>query len=101
MIGLLSSYTLSEGRMANDAARAAQARSAPAWSFDALLRELIDEQDYPRLYRIAWAPGAEGDTPSPDQERREFLFGIELILDGVQALIDRARRSRSGTSESL
>jgi len=92
ILGLLSSYTLSEARMAYDAARAARAAAAdggsdgtaPLWTFDALLRELVDEKTYPRLYRIAWSsPG--GGEPS---EREEFLFGVDRILDGVQALID-------------
>jgi AcrR family transcriptional regulator len=94
VIGLLSSYTLSEARMANDAARAAQAQAraveagaepAALWTFDALLRELVDERTYPTLYRIAWSPEAV-----PRTEREEFLIGIDVILDGVQALIDRA-----------
>jgi AcrR family transcriptional regulator len=93
VLGLLSSYTLSEVRMANDAARAAhaQARAAeeggePAalWTFDALLRELADEKTYPTLYRIAWSADAVQRS-----EREEFLLGIDMILDGVQALIDR------------
>jgi AcrR family transcriptional regulator len=99
IIGLLSSYTLSEARMAHDAFRAARANavrdqtgagggeSAPLWTFEALLRELVDEKTYPRLYRIAWSPVTDG----PQSEHEEFLFGIEHILDGVQALIDRAR----------
>jgi AcrR family transcriptional regulator len=108
VIGLISSYTLSEARMAADAMRAAKAAAAeaaaaaqaaepdapaagdgaltPPASFDALLRELVDEATYPRLYRIAWDPEQE----NPPSEREEFLAGIELILDGVQALIDRA-----------
>jgi AcrR family transcriptional regulator len=99
IIGLLSSYTLSEARMANDAARAAaQAIKAaptaeasggtpePPLTFEDLLRELIDEQTYPRLYRLAWS-AAQAEPPS---ERAEFLAGIDLILDGVQALVERA-----------
>jgi AcrR family transcriptional regulator len=103
-IGLISSYTLSEARMANDALRAARdaaaaaaadggAEPAPPWTYDALLRELADEQTYPRLHRIAWTPpdddgsGAGGGPPS---EREEFLFGIDRILDGIQAYMDRA-----------
>jgi hypothetical protein len=93
--------------MAADARRAAQAAAAAAErgganpgeetgddadgtldSYDALLRELVDERTYPRLYRLAWGPGPE----KPPSEREEFLFGIDLILDGVQALIDRAKR---------
>src|SRR5271163_20379 len=38
-IGLISSYTLSEARMANDALRAAREQEAPQWTYDALLRE--------------------------------------------------------------
>jgi hypothetical protein len=94
VIGLLSSYTLSEARMAHDAARAAAEATdpgqQPARSFEELLRQLIDESSYPRLHRIAWAEEI-GHSPSGFDERDEFAFGIELILDGVQALIARAR----------
>jgi AcrR family transcriptional regulator len=99
IIGLLSSYTLSEARMANDAARAAAAAQVaagdgppgPPAAFETLLRELLDEQTYPRLYRIAWTPGA-----ATVSERDEFLFGIDRILDGVAVLIERAREGGSG-----
>ncbi len=110
-IGLISSYTLSEAKMANDAARAvaalakaAQAEQAqpeaadgqpggdggqaPPFTFEELLRELVDEQTYPHLYRLAWA-SSPADSLS---EREEFLSGLDLILDGVQASIDRAKR---------
>jgi AcrR family transcriptional regulator len=109
IIGLLSSYTLSEARMAYDAARAvaqaqaaaaqAQPSEAPAreemqvthWSFEALLRELVDEHTYPRLHRLAWSEPTDGQ-PDGD-ERAEFLFGVERILDGAQALIDQTASS--------
>ena len=101
IIGLLSSYTLSEARMASDAARATAAAQAaagggdgpsgPPVPFESLLRELLDEQTYPRLYRIAWTPGA-----ATVSERDEFLFGIDRILDGVAALIERTREGGSG-----
>jgi hypothetical protein len=78
--------------------RAAQAQStAPAstasgknlpWSFEALLRELVDEQTYPRLHRIAWSK-AIGGNPSGFDEKAEFAFGVDRILDGVQVLIDK------------
>ena len=93
ILGMIASYTLSEARMATDAARAAaQAAAAggpsgPPVSFEALLRELVDEKTYPRLHRIAWA-----DTDlATASEREEFLFGIDRILDGVQSLMDRSR----------
>jgi AcrR family transcriptional regulator len=116
-IGLISSYTLSEAKMANDAARAmaelaevqaqavqAQAVQAqpgaaggqpggpgggePPFTFESLLRELVDERTYPHLYRLAWA-SSPADSLS---EREEFVAGVDLILDGIQALIDRAKR---------
>jgi len=95
VIGLLSSYTLSEARMANDAARAAAeataaSAAAPGWSYEALLRELADEQTYPRLHRLAWSADI-GGSPSGFEEREEFLFGVDAILDGDQALIDRSK----------
>jgi AcrR family transcriptional regulator len=112
LIGLISSYTLSEARMANDALRAERdaaaaagdgsgdgGEPAPPWTFDALLRELVDEKTYPRLYRIAWTPpdGGEGvDGGGPPSEREEFLFGIERILDGIQAYMDRDQAGPTG-----
>src|SRR5215468_8170867 len=57
ILGMIASYTLSEARMAADAARAAAQAAAtggpsgPPVSFEALLRELVDEKTYPRLHR--------------------------------------------------
>jgi len=97
VIGLLSSYTLSEARMAHDAARAASngtgnsANLAPEPSFDAILRLVLNEQTYPRLFRIVWSttPSAPGLA-----DRGQYLFGLDCILDGVQAMIDRADPTR-------
>jgi AcrR family transcriptional regulator len=87
VIGLISSYTLSESRMAHEAARAAAASDAPpTWTFESLLRELVDPETYPRLTRIATA----ADSPDPPPaESEEFAFGLDRILDGVEALIAR------------
>jgi AcrR family transcriptional regulator len=97
VIGLISSYTLSEARMANDAARAVANMQVatgddapPPWTFEGLLRELVDEETYPRLYELAWSAESEGDAPG-SEEQRAFLYGLDRILDGVQVLIDRAQ----------
>jgi AcrR family transcriptional regulator len=102
VIGLISSYTLSEARMAHDAARAArQAQAAtaagepegegqPAWTWEGLVREVADERTYPRLYRLAWSASI-GDAPSGFNEQEEFRFGLDRILDGVEALIARGQ----------
>ena len=94
VIGLISSYALSEARMAHDAARAArQAQAAaaagepqPVWTWEGLVREVADEQTYPRLHRLAWS-GSIGEDPSGWDEQEEFSFGLDRILDGVEALI--------------
>ena len=96
VIGLISSYTLSEARMANDAARAAQQASSLTaggartsnWRFESLLRELVDQRTYPRLHQIAWSEEI-GDNPSGFDEHEEYQFGLDRILDGVQTLIGR------------
>ncbi len=90
IIGLISSYTLSEARMANDAARAFAAApdgdvTTPA-SFEALLGELVDAETFPRLHRIAMSSRAAG-VADPDAEAASFRWGLERILDGVQVLI--------------
>jgi AcrR family transcriptional regulator len=95
VIGLISSYTLSEARMAHDAARAAQHAPAltdagtptPSWTFESLLRELIDQPTYPRLHQIAWSDEI-GDNPTGFDEQKEYAFGLDRILDGVQTLIN-------------
>jgi len=98
IIGLISSYTLSEGRMAHDAARAARQAQAgatgteplPAWTWEGLVREVADEQTYPRLHRLAWSASI-GDDPSGFDEQEEFRFGLDRILDGVETLITRTQ----------
>jgi hypothetical protein len=52
-------------------------------SAKALLLELVDEQAYPRLHRIAWS--AETSPQSAASEHDEFFFGLDRIVDGVQA----------------
>jgi AcrR family transcriptional regulator len=101
VIGLLSSFTLSEARMANDAARAVakatEAGQAPdptlAFSYEALLRELIDEKTFPHLYQLGWSK--EPGSLEFQDERAEFLAGLDIILDGVQVLIDRGGEAGS------
>lgn len=92
VIGLISSYTLSEARMANDAKRAAAAGRTEV-SYERLLREVVDETSYPRLHRIAWAGDIGGD-PAGFDERAEFAFGLDRILDGVADLVAKRRQGR-------
>jgi AcrR family transcriptional regulator len=88
VIGLISSYTLSESRMAHEAARAAASAGddTPSWTFESLLRELVDPETYPRLSRIATAAPDAAASPA-DEETAEFTFGLDRILDGIDVLV--------------
>jgi AcrR family transcriptional regulator len=89
-IGLISSYTLSEARMAHDAAHAraaaAEAGVGAPPSFEGLLRELVDEPTFPRLHRIAFSHQI-GPAPEGLEEPQEFRWGLDRILDGIEALV--------------
>lgn len=93
-----SAATLRTARKANDARRAAAAApDQPPVSFEAALRLLLDKERYPRLHRLVWSAAADagagaGAGAMPD-EHAEFLAGIDCILDGIQAQIDRAAKA--------
>ena len=100
VIGLLSSYTLSEARMAHDAARARAGRAGricgrgPARA--GATRRCCGSSPTSRPTRgCTGSPGPRTSAASPSgfEEREEFLFGVDAILDGVQALIDRSKTS--------
>ena len=98
VIGLISSYTLSEARMANDAARAArQAQAATTGGWASARLDLgragtggRRRADVPRLHRLAWSASI-GDDPTGFDEQEEFRFGLDRILDGVEVLIARTQ----------
>ena len=82
------------GAESSSRARPAQQDPVPFPGFETLLRELVDEQTYPRLHRLAWSAPAE-----PLSERDEFLFGVDRILDGVQSLIDAPKLYRNASPD--
>ena len=63
VIGLISSYTFSEARMAHDAARrrgtaqrcSRRGPTVPQWTFDGLLASSSTRSSYPRLHLILWS----------------------------------------------
>ena len=99
VLGMVSLYTLGEARMAADG-ELAEAAGEQSLDFAWLLRALVDEATYPSLHRAAWSGDIDSD-PSQDDAAADptFGFGLGLILDGVQVMIDRrssmARRQRA------
>jgi hypothetical protein len=58
------------------------------WTANApLLARILDEQAYPTAARVGTAAGAaQGAAYSPE---RAWEFGLERVLDGLGALIER------------
>src|SRR4051794_30799718 len=84
---LLSGYVRNEATLAADtaAAAAAGATGTPVMpSSRRLLEALLDESSFPAI-RQAIASGAFDDDDDMDAE---FTFGLERVLDGVEALIE-------------
>ena len=83
---LVAGYILATARMSAELGSAASGESIAAYS--ALLGELVDPQRFPDL-RAAVDAGAY-DYPqdvAPHQRQLSYSFGLDRILDGVEALI--------------
>lgn len=85
VVGLISTYTLGEGRMAFDVRKSA-AQGHPPADYAVVLRAVVDEDTYPALHRAAWS--GELDDLEGTGEEDSFLFGLERILDGIEALVE-------------
>jgi AcrR family transcriptional regulator len=87
---LLSGYVRNEATLAADIAAAAtaagsqEAQIMPSWG--RLLARLTDAERFPALHRVLASGVLDQDDPPDD----EFVFGLERVLDGVEALV-RAR----------
>lgn len=89
ILGLLASHALIDARMSFDARQAvAVDEDATPFDYSAVLRLVVDEQRFPRLHRIAWSD--EVDDPEPGDPFAEYRFDLEIVLDGIEALIARA-----------
>ena len=77
-------------RRAIDAGQTAEASGLTDeewWTASApLLAQLLDLSRYPVAARVGAAAGEAYNAPSDPEH--EFVFGLERVLDGVQALLD-------------
>jgi AcrR family transcriptional regulator len=85
---LLSGYVFAQARNAATAAEGAKqglfAVEQATEAFGELLRTIVDPGRFPALLETVEGGGFAGGRPFPD-----FDFGLDLILDGVDALIRR------------
>jgi AcrR family transcriptional regulator len=94
IVSLLDDYVRGAARGAVEAAEA-QARtgiSDQQWwqTYGPLLAEVLDPARYPTAIRVGAAAGAEyGAAHDP---ARSFKFGLQRIIDGIEAFITQASR---------
>ncbi|HEX3802139.1 MAG TPA: TetR/AcrR family transcriptional regulator C-terminal domain-containing protein [Solirubrobacteraceae bacterium] len=89
---LVSGFVRNAATLSADVAAAHQA-GGPSPTYGAILSQLIDPEHYPAIHR-AIAAGTLDDDDGADFDA-DFDYGLERILDGVDALIRRKRRHRS------
>jgi AcrR family transcriptional regulator len=87
VILLVSGYVRNEAMLSADlaaaAARTADGQIMPTWSQQ--LARLTDAERFPALH-AALASGVFDEDDDPDDE---FSFGLERVLDGIEALVRR------------
>ncbi|WFE49099.1 TetR/AcrR family transcriptional regulator [Micromonospora sp. WMMD1155] len=86
---LITGYVRNEATLTSQIAEGAQVSGVtpnemmPAYS--RMLTRLIDPTRFPALHRVLSAGGIDQDDDPDD----EFVFGLDRILDGIEALIHR------------
>ncbi len=90
LLGLISSHALIDGRMALDQRKSLEGvENAKPVDYAAVVRELADEDRFPRLHKAVWS-GEVGDAEQGGDAFAEFRFDVEVMLDGIEALIARS-----------
>lgn len=100
VVGRLSLHVLSEGQVVAAEVRAQRAATDPGGGgavlhpalvdYASLLRAVTDPEQHPVLAE-ALAAGAFDDDAPGDGPEEEHDWGLRLMLDGVAALVERAR----------
>lgn len=89
VILLISGYVRSVATLEADIteAMAAAGTSEPVWtSYGRLLAKLTDAEHFPALHEVI-ATGALDDDPEQQDPDEDFVFGLERVLDGIEALM--------------
>ncbi len=95
----LSVYALSQASLITALAPAGSVGShLPASStlYGELLAELVDEESYPALTRAVDSRAFVAGSAEWYDRETDFRFGLDLLLDGIDALIAR----RTGTADT-
>lgn len=91
ILGMFASHALIDARMAFDARRGADAADATPVDYAVLLRRLVEPERFPHLHRAAHSGAIDDDPDAGPYD--EYRFDLELVLDGIEALIARHRET--------
>ncbi len=87
---LITGFVRNEATLSADVAAAAHQAGPPSLSYGAILSQLTDASHFPAVHR-AIASGTLDDDDAGDFDA-DFDYGLERILDGIDAQIRRKRR---------
>jgi AcrR family transcriptional regulator len=95
VILLLTGYVRSQALLEADISAAQAAGATPpdpqmTASYGRLLARLTDPERFPALHAVI----ESGVFDEPDDGDYDFTFGLERVLDGIEALIDKRRTGR-------
>ncbi|WP_422773030.1 TetR/AcrR family transcriptional regulator [Plantactinospora sp. WMMC1484] len=89
VVTLVADYVHGAVRGAVEAAQMPQrtGMTAEQWwrSYEPLLAQVFDAERYPMAARVGGVAGAEYDAPA--DPARAFEFGLQRVLDGIEALV--------------
>lgn len=89
ILGLFSSHALIDARMAFDARRATEkADGAKPLDYAEVLEVLVEKERFPLLHRAVHS-GELHDPPEGVDRLEEYRFDLEIMLDGIEALMAR------------
>ncbi|AKG43227.1 TetR/AcrR family transcriptional regulator [Streptomyces xiamenensis] len=98
VLSVISGYALTEARQAEVVRRAAPSTGLTytEWgaAYHQVLARVVEEGRYPALSAIVEAGVFADDRTTPEEE---FFYGLDFILDGVEALMEK-RRAAQGSA---
>jgi AcrR family transcriptional regulator len=89
LTGFVRNWAMLEADLAEAAAASGAGEPAAMSGYGRLLVRLTDAERFPALHAVIEA-GVFDEPDGPDDPDAEFVFGLERVLDGIEALV-RAR----------
>lgn len=92
VLGLFAAYGLADMRLSAELREGAveAGREGVDLDFGGMLREIVDAEEFPHMHALAHSTEVDGSVPlSSDIALASYAADVDLILDGVEALVAR------------